>query len=187
MSRAEAKAVGVASFVAVLRQMVQQSEFDKFVATLPRDTAEIVARPPLPVTWIPVETTFPLYEGAFERLFGGDVERMFEAGRIQLKNDFRGIYRMFIRIATPAYVAARTSQIWETYTRNGGVMQVVVEQPTLIEIQVTGHARPSRAIWHLIRGSIHGVIELTGVKSPRVTIVTGGGLGPDTRFRITWE
>jgi len=187
MAIAEAKAVGVASFIAVLRDMIPADQLEKFFTTLPPATLEIVRKPPLPVTWIPVEHTFPLYEGAFDKLFAGDVDRIFEVGRSQLKADLRGIYRIFIRIATPAFVAARTSQIWETYTRNGGEMKLVVDQPHLLEIEVTNHPRPSRGIWHFVRGSIHGVMELTGVKSPKVAIISGGGAGPSTRYRVTWD
>jgi hypothetical protein len=187
MGRGEAKAAGFSSFLTVLRTMVPADRLEPFFTTLPADTLALIKHPPLPITWIPLDTSAVLYEAVHERLFGGDVERIFEAGRAQMKADMRGLYRVFIRIASPAYVAARTTQIWETYVRDAGKMRLVVEEPHLLEIEVTGHTRPSRAFWHFLRGNIHGVIELTGVKSPKVTILSGGGSGPDTRYRVTWQ
>ena len=45
---------------------------------------------------------------------------------------------------------------------------------------------PSPAFYHYFRGSVFGVMDLTGVKQLNVTIAEGGGSSSRCLLRITW-
>jgi hypothetical protein len=183
----EAKGAGFVSSMETIRSMVEPAVWDAFVAELPAPTRALVHKPPLPSEWVPLDATVPLYIHAHERLFKRDESRMFEVGRQVLKRDLKTIYRVFIRIASPGYVAARAARIYDTYARDSGRMSVPVEQPQHIEVLVEGHPFPSLPFWAFMRGSVAGVLELTGVKNLQVTLIDGGGLRDHARFRATWS
>ena len=186
MQTPKVKAAGFNSLVATLRRMVPGPAFDEFVAGLPRPCAALILEPPLALSWILLEHAAPVYGLMFERLFDQDPAKMFELGRTQIRADMTGIYRMFFRVASPAFVAARTSEIYEVYARGCGTLRTVVEQPGRIEVLLEGLPFPSTSLYHYIRGTVFGATELTGVKQLRVIIAEGGGNSTRCLFRITW-
>lgn len=186
MSTPLIKAAGFNSLVATLRGMVPGPDFDAFVAGLPRACADLILEPPLAMSWISLEDAEPVYALTFERLFNRDPNRMVELGRAQLRTDMTGIYRMFLRVASPAFVAARTSEIYGVYARDCGTLRTVVEQPGRIEILLADRPFPSPAFYHYLRGSVLGAMELTGVKQLSVTIAEGAGNSTRCLLRVTW-
>jgi len=186
-SAPELKAAGFNSLIAVLRGMVSAPAFEDFVTALPPACAALIRQPPLAVSWISLEDTAPLHPVAFDRLFAREPAKMCELGRLQLRADMTGIYRLAIRIASPAYMAERSSKIYAMYTRGSGTLRTVVDQPGRIEILVEDRPFASSALYHYMRGTMLGVFELTGVKRVSVTIVEGGGNSPRCLFRIIWS
>ena len=186
MPTPEIKAAGFNSFIATLRRMVPGPAFDEFVVGLPRESAALILEPPLALSWIPLEHAEPVYTIAFERLFNRDPVKMFELGRAQVRADMTGIYRMFLRITSPAFVAARTSDIYKLYVRGCGTLRIVGEQPGRLEVLLEGRPYPSAPFYHLLRGTVFGTMELTGVKQLNVIIVEGGGNSPRCHIRVTW-
>lgn len=181
------KAAGFNSLITTLRGMVTGPAFDELVAVLPRSCADLILEPRLAMSWIPLEQAEPAYPLIFELLFNRDPVKMFELGRAQLRADMSGIYRSFLRIATPAFVAARASEIYGVYARDCGTLRLVVDQPGRIEILLEGRPLPSPSFYHYFRGSVFGAIELTGVKQLGVTIAEGGGNSSRCQLRVTWE
>lgn len=187
MSAPELKAAGFNSLVGTLRDMVPRAAYDTFVDDLPPRTRALIVQPPLAMSWISLEDSVPVYTLAFERLFDRKPGKMFELGRAQLRADMTGIYRVFLRIASPRTVAARTAEIYRMYTRHCGTLDVVLDQTGRLDILAEERPFASSAFYHYLRGSVFGVLELTGVKRLAVTIVDGGGELPRCLFRVTWS
>jgi hypothetical protein len=173
--------------VETIRSMVEPASWESFVAELPAPTRALVVQPPMATAWVPLDATVPLYIHAHDRLFKRDESRMMEVGRRVLQRDLKTIYRVVIRIASPGYVAARAARIYDTCARDAERMSVPLEQPQHLEVLVEGHPYPSVAFWALMRGSVAGVLELTGVKNLQVTLIDGGGVRDHARFRATWS
>jgi hypothetical protein len=186
MSAPELKAAGFNSLIAVLRGMVSAPAFENFVAALPRECADLIRQPPLAVSWISLEHSVPVHQAAFEHLFAREPAKMCELGRLQIRADLTGIYRLAVRVAAPAYIFARTSKIYALYARGCGTLRMVVDQPGRVELLVEDRPFTSPAFYHYFRGNILGVTELTGVTRISVTIVEGGGSSSRCLFRVTW-
>jgi hypothetical protein len=188
MAEAESKAAGLISWLKVARQNSGADEWARFLAALPPESRALVERPPLPVTWLPAATTTAIIDKASEMLFGGDVDKQIEVARQQLRNDLSTIYRVFIKVASPKYVASRAAAIYGTYFRNNGTMRVIAETDNSVDIVVEGVRLPSPSQYANFRGSILGALELTRVKNPRVVIVSGGGATETScLYRASWD
>lgn len=172
--------------LAVLRSMVAPERFSAWVRTLPPATAALIHQPRLAQEWIALEIISPLYTSSLDGLFDGDTERMYELGRQQLRNDMSGIYRVFLRVASPAYVAEKTSAIYAVYARDCGTLSVLARTDHSLDILVADRAFPSTPFFEALRGSIAGALELTGVKE--LHVVTIEDAKPDERlFRASWR
>jgi hypothetical protein len=183
----EAKASGMISWTSVLRKRVDSARWSRFLAALPPETRTLVENPPLPMTWLPIRLLLPIFEQANGLLLDDDMEKVADVSRRQMREDLSTIYRVFIRVASPRYVASRAAVIYSTYFRNNGAARVVAETERSVDIAVDGVALPSPDLYARIRGSILGGIELTGARSPRVQIVSGGGHEPSCLLRADWQ
>jgi hypothetical protein len=180
------KAAGVNSVIAVLAAMVPKPAFAAWVQQLPPATASLIERPRLPQSWVPLEDINPLWTQSLTGLFDGDLHKLFELGRLQLRADMSGIYRVFLRVASPGFVADRASAIYSVYGQHCGALAVVDRAERRLDIAVTQRPLPSVALYEYLRGSIAGALELTGVSDLNVEIV-GEPADNERLYRATWS
>ena len=102
-------------------------------------------------------------------------ERVFEQGRRSFIRDVKFVYRFFIRLASPEYVAKRASQIYSIYYKDNGSLQLVSAQSSRVELRYEGVNNGCDVFWAQSRGSITGALEATGMKNVVVEIIDGGG------------
>lgn len=176
------KGAGINSLIRMLRQMSDPARFAEFERHLPPHTAALITRPRLPQEWIPLQDAAGLYAAAVTHLFDGDMSRLFDVGRQQLRNDLSTIYRVFMRVASPAFVASRASALYEVYGRDAGTLRVGARTDTTLEFILANRPFPSPAYFEAMRGAIAGTLELTGVRDVSVTIVDERG--PDHRVYL---
>jgi len=165
------KGAGVNSLIQVLRQMSNAERFAQFERHLPPQTAALIERPRLAQEWVPLEEAAGLYAAAVTHLFDGDMARLYEVGRQQMRKDLSGIYRVFMRVASPAFVAGRAGALFEVYGRDAGTLSVGARTDTSMELILANRPFASPAYFEALRGSIAGTLELTGVRDLSVTIV----------------
>ncbi len=180
------KAAGVNSLVTLLLERAPAERLAPWQRSLPPETASIVTQRRLASEWLPVEAVAPLYETALKMLFNDDANILYEVGRQQLRNDLSGIYRVFLRVASPHYVADKTAQIYSVYAQHCGTLEVIERAEHSLEIAMMNRPFSSHAFFETLRGSIAGVLELTGVKDVVVATVAS----PDTDscvYRATWH
>jgi len=184
----ETKGSGFVGALAQLRKMASTDEFERMVAVLPSDTAELARRPPLPVAWLPLRQFIDLLRAAHEVLFGGDESKVSDWGRRALIGDLRTIYKMFIRFLSPQFVIERGAKLWDTYMRNAGHVRAITVGERACDVVYEGLPATlmSSAYWAYQRGCLHGVMEATGLRGIEVELVEGGGDSNHARFRVSW-
>ena len=181
------KAAGVNSMIEVLASLAPD-RFRAWVGTLPPATADLIHRRRNPQSWVPLEALNPLYTLSLDGLFDGNIERLFELGRLQLRNDLSGIYRVFLRVASPGFVADRSAAIYAVYGQDCGTLKVVDRTEHSLDVLIDQRPLPSAAVFEYLRGSIFGAIELTSVKDLAVVMVPQNPETADRRlFHVSWR
>jgi len=181
----ELKAAGVNSMIAVLGKMTTPERFAAFVRSLPTATASLITRPRLAQEWIALADIDPLYTMSLHGLFDGDMHQLYELGRLQLRADMSGIYRVFLRVASPAFVADRAAAIYGVYGQHCGSLRVVGRTDHSLDFLVGERPFPSPPLFEYLRGTVAGALELTGVKDLAVDVA--GRPGVDScLFRARW-
>src|SRR5947208_690103 len=124
MAEAESKAAGFNSMVSMLRQLCATDRFAKLVEALPPETAELLRRPPLPVTWIPNRHTRAVLNAACKLAFDGNVRSIVDLSRRARMSDLGTLYKFFVRLSSVEFALSRAAKMYGTYTRNNGVLAV---------------------------------------------------------------
>jgi hypothetical protein len=186
MGDAEVKAAGFNSQLEAMKKVGGEAAWPRFIAALTPETRALVDRPPMAMTWLPARHAVEVDNKGVELLFGGDAQRMIDVGRENFRQDLGTVYRFFVRIASPQYVAARAATIYQTYTRNNGSMRVTRSEPRDIELVIEGVVTASPAFYMLRRGNVLGAIDATGVKGAAVELVSGGGHESGCVLQATW-
>lgn len=186
MSTPAAKAAGLNTLVRVVRARVSPERFERAIRELPADVRRLVEEPPLPMEWIDFERSSTL-DDALCAALGNDLAAITEAAAEASREDLGTIYRAFMKLASPKYVAGRAAAIYATYTRASGAMKVVAEGPLHVEIALEGAPRPTPNFYALRRGNILGAVRATGVVGASCEIVRGGGRTSSVVYRASWE
>ena len=85
---------------------------------LPEDDRETF-KAILPITWYPHEADVRLFGAIVEVLGHGDRQVLIDLGHFEAEQDLRGIHRMFLRFANPAYVLEKASDYWSRFHNTG--------------------------------------------------------------------
>jgi hypothetical protein len=173
------------SLVNVLRAKVPAPAFAAALAKLGPNEQRLVESPPLAVTWLPLAQGDAI-EKMVEDALGGDLDAVTEISAEAAQSDLRGIYRAFIKLASPQFVATRAGAIYSTYVRDAGAMRLVSKAEHSVEIVLEGYPLPSPRFYALRRGNILGAVRATGIGLPRCEIVGGGGHGASCLYRASW-
>jgi len=187
MPEAKNKAVTFNTLIEVLRETTTPSAFQALVKALPRETAKLIERPPLPPTWLPYSHSFALVRTACDVLYAGDEERTSELARRAVLRDLNSLYRLFIKLASPTYVMDRAVRIWETYWRNNGTVRVEREGPAAALVHFEGVANATSLFWVMQCGSLRGILEATGVQGLEVRIAEGRDDPHNCKVRVRWR
>ncbi len=189
MGEAESKGSGFSSAVTILRRMLPVEAFEQVLGALPPDTAELVRHPPLPVAWIPMHHFPDLLRAVRAHGFGVDEKGFEEWGRQAILIDMRGIYKMFIRFLSPQFVIERGAKLWQTYTRDQGVVHAAGDGSSAAIVNYDGlpTALVSPEFWAYQRGVLLGIMEATGMKQIGVETLGGGGTAQSALYRVSWK
>jgi uncharacterized protein (TIGR02265 family) len=187
-TRPLAKAAGFNSVVAVLRDgLLGEKAFATVVAHLPHATVEVIRTPPLPVQWIPCERYGDLVAAALVHGFGGDEEQLVEMGRRAFLHDLKTLYRVFIKLLSPAYVIGRASSLWLTYNRNNGLLTARQVGDRRCEVTYENIVAVYPGFWSYQRGCLLAAVQATGYSKATVVVSRPGTRTGNALFTIDWS
>ena len=182
----EAKAAGFVTVTTVLREMLGPDKFAHVVTKLPSPTAALVKTPPLPLQWIPCDRYAELVSTALTHGFGGDEEQLIEMGRRAFFHDLKTLYRLFVRLRSPAWVIERGSKLWLTYNRNNGLLHTKQIGDRQCQVTYEKVCAIYPGFWSYQRGCLLAVVKATGYPNATVAFTSGGNTSGDRTLTIDW-
>ena len=92
----------------------------EWIAAMPEKSRSIYENPILVSNWYPIkEALLDPIRATGKLFFDGDEKKAaFELGKHSAFRGLTGIYKIFIRVASPSYVLSRSSTIFQTYYNN---------------------------------------------------------------------
>jgi hypothetical protein len=99
--------------------------------------------------------------------------------------DLNGIYRAFMRLASPAHVLQAGARIFSTYLRPGKY-RVVEMREGFVRVEFSECYGFDPNMWLDVIGGCEAVLEAAGARSVRLHIETGGREGSSTCSAVAW-
>lgn len=120
--------------------------------------------------------------------FNKDVKKAAWAlGRYNAEESLRGIYKVFVLMATPKFMIDRASKIMTTFY-NPSQMEVVASRPKGVTLQIIRLDDANPVIEYRIGGWIERALEICGCKGLVVKITKAISSGDaQTEYTIDWE
>ncbi|HMI82976.1 MAG TPA: hypothetical protein VK550_02725, partial [Polyangiaceae bacterium] len=135
----------------------------------------------VPSGWYPVAWKRELHQAG--RRVTGEPRLARFMGNEMTKRDLNGVYRAFIRIASPAIVLEASARIFSRYLRPG-TMTILEQGKGFARVFFENCHDFDENMWNDVLGGCEAALELTGSKVVRIQIEEGGGDG-DSRTTAT--
>ena len=168
------------------------SRYDEWIQSLPVKSREIFMQTVLATHWYPANEGLIIPTKMIgEKFFGGDAQKAsYAIGRHSAEVGLTGFYKIFVKIAKPAYVLGRSARIFSTYY--SGVNFETVEQETdkkIAVFEISGLQYDEVLVLDRTIGWIDKALEVIGTKSLENTYVITKN-NNDTiqaRIKIIWQ
>lgn len=151
--------------------------YSDWIKNLPAESAKILSFPISSSAWYPINESTIIPTKIMAQLFYNDpIAAAREVGRYSAEKSLTGIYKVFIRVATPKFLISRTANIFSSYYKPSRVdYQVVNENEAILKIYEFG--KVEELMIHRIAGWIQKAFELTNRKNVRADVVCDANNG----------
>jgi hypothetical protein len=161
--------------------------YDSWMEALPESSRRIFKDSVLPSNW------YPLHEGAVvptevmgKLLYADVTSGAWQCGRYSAETALTGIYKFFIKAASPFFIVDRAGKIFTTYYSPSS-MEVVEKGSNYVVLHITRFDEPSLVIESRIAGWIERAMEIHGFGTVLVDITGSLAKGDSlTEFRVSW-
>lgn len=185
----EVKGTAVKSIAEFVKSKFGEENYQKWIESLPPESANIFQGMILPTSWFPLEESYNIpLKKVSDMFFGGDDKKAgWEAGVFSADTALKGIYKFFVKVGSPKFVMHKASSILPTYYRPSAMEDIDNGEFDII-IRMTQFEGVSVMAENRIAGWIHTASSVSGAKNVKVDIVKSMARGDDcTDFRVTWE
>jgi hypothetical protein len=171
MSRPEAKWIGIAGFIDATKRTVGAPSWARAAETLPAATKGLLAAPPSPITWVDAEHAFAVYDAIVMHAAAGRNDVLREIAREQVQGDLRGIYRLFVRLASAEFIAHRAASLYGSYWRGLGTVRAERSGSRSFDVLYEDVPRVRLVFMAVQLGGIEAALVASGLEGVRVNVV----------------
>ncbi|MCG8307630.1 MAG: hypothetical protein MI975_09585 [Cytophagales bacterium] len=165
------------------------NRYREWVESLSVESRAIHDKSIMPTEWYDYRTGLVLPTEAGARMFyGGDVQKLsWEIGRFNAEIGLKGIYKVFILIATPQFIMKRGGKILASFYRPS-MLKVGEERPCGVDLQITEFPDPTLVAESRIGGWMEKALEICGLENISIRIKQSLLDGADkTIYEVNWE
>lgn len=179
------------SAVKTIPDYLKKANPDKFsiwLEALPETSKKFFSEPVWPSNWYPLNDAGIIpTEILGQILFNDPIEGAWQCGRFSAEAALTGIYRFFVKSATPRFIIDRASHILATYYQPCSLLVSEYGENYVI-LRIDQFEEASKLVEARIGGWIERAMEIHGVKCVTVTTpksITNGD--SFTEIHVKWE
>lgn len=142
----------------------------KWVNSLEPNAKQLFSGNIVPVATYPLTEMFtaPIIKMC-ELFYNGDFKKAEELGRFSADYSLNGVYKFFVKLGSPQYIAKKASTILPTYYQPSSMETVEVGDNHAI-VHITQFEEMHEVIEYRIKGWIQRAIEITGMQDVDIEI-----------------
>lgn len=161
---------------------------ERWLAALPEGSRILFTGSVLASGW------YPARDGVIEPLrtmcdtfYRGDLAAARRQGRFSADQDLRGVYRAFVKVASPQFLIRNVAAIWGSYYTDTQAAAVPTGERS-VRLEVRGVDPDNPYNQHAIAGWVERALEICGCREVAIAMDNqpAGGRG-NYRFDITWK
>jgi hypothetical protein len=164
-------------------------EYRNWLQALPEESRKIFSSPIDVSQWYPVQHASIEPTKLIGKMFfnGSSSQAAYESGRFSAQMALTGIYKVFVMIATPAFIIGRASRIMTSYYQPASII-VKETKEKLCVVHILELPEKNQLIEIRISGWISKAFEITGCKEVKVeTPKSLSRNDPYTEIVIRWS
>jgi hypothetical protein len=162
-------------------------KYSTWFESLPEASKRIFREPVLPSSWYPLKDSAVIPTEMLGKLiFNDPVTGAWQCGRYSAETALTGIYKFFIKAASPFFIVERAGKIFTTFYQPSN-MQVVEKGEDYVVLHITRFDEPSELVDNRIAGWVERAMEIHGVGHVSVTITKSLSRGDSvTEIQVKW-
>lgn len=162
-----------------IRQQFGSDGYERFLQALPQGSKTLFSSTVLSPNWYPIEDAFyrPM-QTVCDLFYQGKAQGAREMGHFSALDALKGVYKVFVRVASVDFVLKKTANIFATYYQPGK-MEVAERGDRRIILRMTGISMPHPLLEERICGYLEGALEVCGEKEGRVLVAKSMASGDD--------
>ncbi len=163
-------------------------KYNAWMEALPETSRKFFKDGILPSTWYPMHDAAVVpTEVLGQLLFNSPGQGAWQCGRFSAENSLTGIYKFFIKAASPFFIVDKAGKIFTTFYQPS-MMEVVEKGPDYVVLHITRFDEPSDLIEHRIAGWVEKAMEIHGFGYVLVEITKSLARGDAyTSFHVSWR
>lgn len=142
-------------------------------------------RTAMPISWVTEEAATRIFKAGGDVLFPSHKNSLYEVGRGMAKANITGIYSFLVQFATIPFLMKQASRLWRTYHDTGEPQAIEAKGEKRVSFIVAGFPQLPKDMRQVLRGYLHGLSDLVGVKNASVSLNESD---PNAWvWEVTWE
>jgi hypothetical protein len=161
---------------------------EQWLRSLPEQSRSLLQKGLLASAWYPYHEALELpLQAICDQFYQGDHRGAWDEGRFCANSDLHGIYRAFVKIATPNILVRNSAMIFGSYF-NGATLKVAESTSGRVVVRLAKEGDASRYFDHNVAGWMEYALELCGCRDLNVSITaTAADNGSHTEITMTWS
>jgi hypothetical protein len=163
-------------------------KYQAWIEALPEKSRKLFKDGILPSNWYSLHDAAEVpTEMLGKMLYDDPGHGAWQCGRYSAENSLTGIYKFFIKAASPFFIVDKAGKIFTTFYQPSA-MEVVQRGPDYVVLHITRFDEPSDLIEHRVAGWIERAMEIHGFGYVLVQITKSLSRGDDlTEFHVSWR
>ncbi|OFY48743.1 MAG: hypothetical protein A2Y87_07425 [Bacteroidetes bacterium RBG_13_46_8] len=165
-----------------------QEKYNEWLSSLPEESRIIFQDAVLPSNWYSLKNAGIIpTEKLGELLFNDALKGAWNCGRYSAEVALTGVYKFFIKAASPFFIISKASKIFSTFYQPSR-MEVTDKGDDWVVLQISEFEEPHPVIESRIAGWIEKAMQIHGVSSVTVDFTKSMTRGDKvTEIRVTWK
>lgn len=184
----EVKGVSLISTREFVLTKFKSEEYDRWLKSLSTESHSIISGNILASNWYPyVRGMLEPTKSICDMFYAGSMRGAEEIGRYSAEKSLRGIYRFFVKIASPDSLLKRATTIFQSYY-NPCRIELVKEADKSFVMRFSEFDPPSPFVEHRVMGWIEAALEICGASSIKIGVRKSAQNKNDmTELSIIWK
>ena len=182
------KGSAVATLPLFVKNNFGEDGLQKWLDALSPEAQDIFSKNVISVGWFPLsQTLLEPTKKICDLFYNGNIKGAWESGKFSAEQGLKGVYKVFIKLGSAAFITKKASSILPTYY-DPSEMKVGDLQSNSAIIHITKFEEASEIIDNRIGGWMEKALELSGYKTINISITKSLAKGdPLTEFQVSWK